>query len=403
MKSLFKLLSSLSLILIFSSCQNEEMNPLQKIMQSDSKAIKNIADQLEAHEVQILYTQIERDAEGKPLFQEFDFQLDDSQYFYPASTAKMPVAILTLQKLNELKSQGEIVNAQSAFKMYENGSRDIIIDSDSTAQTGLPSIEHMIKKIFLVSDNDAYNYLFDFLGRDYVNQELKKRGMGPAHINHKFLYGADNKNTAEFEFFNDSNEPIYQQASIASKVDRHELPLKGMIKGVGYTDNEGKLYNEPFDFSEKNYFSLESLNKILKAVIFPESLPENERFNLTEEQYEFLRFWMSRNTLESDYPNYKNGDYYESYVKFFMFGDSKDPMPDHIRIFNKVGDAYGTLTDVAYIKDSKNNIEFMLAATVHVNKNEIFNDGIYEYDELAFPFLAELGRQVYAHELDSKK
>ena len=52
---------------------------------------------------------------------------------------------------------------------------------------------------------------------------------------------------------------------------------------------------------------------------------------------------MSRNTLESDYPNYDYDNYYESYVKFFMFGDNQSPMPDNIRIYNKVGEAYGTL------------------------------------------------------------
>ncbi len=170
----------------------------------------------------------------------------------------------------------------------------------------------------------------------------------------------------------------------------------------GYTDNDGNLTEEPFDFSEKNFFSIRSLNQILKAVIFPESLPENERFDLTEEDYEFLRFWMSRNALESEYPNYNDGEHWESYVKYFMYGDSKEPMPDHIRIYNKAGQAYGTSTDVAYIKDEKNDIEFMLVATVLTNANGIFNDGVYEYDELGVPFLAELGRQVYQHELNRK-
>ncbi len=368
-------------------------------MTGDSPKIKAIADHLADHEVQILYTRIERDEFGSPIFNEYSFQLNQDQYFYPASTAKMPVAILALQRLNELQAEGVQIDANSTFIIKDPKTEEIIIDSDSTAENGMASINHMIKKIFLVSDNDAYNYLFDFLGRDYVNNELKKRGMQPAHLNHKFLYGADNKNTWTFTFFNQDGEKVYEQGSIESQVDQHNIPLTGMIKGVGYTDNEGNLYNEPFDFSEKNYFSLNSLNKTLKAIIFPESLPESEQFDLTEDQYEFLRFWMSRNTLESEYPNYDYENYYESYVKFFMFGDNQSPMPDHIRIYNKVGDAYGTLTDVAYIKDSENDIEFMLAATVHVNENGIFNDGVYEYDELGFPFMAELGRQVYSYEL----
>ena len=69
-------------------------------------------------------------------------------------------------------------------------------------------------------------------------------------------------------------------------------------------------------------------------------------------------------------------------------------MNPEIRIYNKVGDAYGTITDVAYIKDKKNDIEFFLTATILVNENKIFNDDIYESDQIGIPFLAALGRAV---------
>ena len=71
---------------------------------------------------------------------------------------------------------------------------------------------------------------------------------------------------------------------------------------------------------------------------------------------------------------------------------------DAIRISNKVGMAYGTLTDVAYVRDKINNIEFMLTATILVNDNHIFNDDIYEYESKGIPFLSALGRQVLKYE-----
>jgi beta-lactamase class A len=391
------------LLFVLMACETKTDNPLETIMASDAPQIRRIADNLAKHEVQILYTQIDRDAAGKPLFTEYSFQLDSMQYFYPASTAKMPTAILALQKINELKADGEAptpISKETPFSISDDKNGGFIISEDSTQQNGDATIAHMVKKIFLVSDNDAYNYLFEFLGRDYINTNLQSRNIGPAHINHKFQSGADNKNMNTFNFM--SSEGITTMQAPPSTVDRHSYPLKGMVKGVGYTDDEGTLYNEPFDFSEKNYFSIQSLNKILKSVIFPESVPEDERFDLTAEDYEFLRFWMSRNALESEYPNYNDGEHWDSYVKFFMYGDTKDPMPENIRIYNKVGMAYGTLTDVAYIQDTENDVEFMLTATVHINENGIFNDGVYEYDELGLPFLAELGRQVYSYELKRK-
>ncbi len=95
---------------------------------------------------------------------------------------------------------------------------------------------------------------------------------------------------------------------------------------------------------------------------------------------------------------YDPEEYYDGYCKFFMYGDSREQIPDHIQIFNKVGFAYGTLTDCAYIRDELNEVEFMVSATILVNQDGIFNDDAYEYDEVGIPFLAALGRALYEFE-----
>jgi hypothetical protein len=78
-----------------------------------------------------------------------------------------------------------------------------------------------------------------------------------------------------------------------------------------------------------------------------------------------------------------------------------------VRIFNKVGDAYGFLIDAAYIVDYKNNVAFFLSAALLCNSDEIFNDDNYDYDTVGFPFLKALGKAIYQYELtqvsDKKK
>ena len=74
-------------------------------------------------------------------------------------------------------------------------------------------------------------------------------------------------------------------------------------------------------------------------------------------------------------------------------------MPEHVRVFNKVGWAYGFLTDVSFVVDFKNKVEFMLAATLYVNEDEILNDNKYEYKTVGWPFLREVGQRVYEYEL----
>ena len=168
------------------------------------------------------------------------------------------------------------------------------------------------------------------------------------------------------------------------------------MKGKGYV-KDGTTIDESMDFSEKNYASIVALNQILERIIFPKVFSRNKQFNIEPEDYFFLRYWMSRTPNEVTIPFYDRETFFDSYGKFFIYGDKKGEMTNNTRIYNKVGLAYGTATDVAYVKD-RNGIEFFLTATILTNKNEIFNDNTYEYDQLGIPFLAALGREIYQFE-----
>ncbi|GIT57284.1 MAG: hypothetical protein Ct9H300mP18_07130 [Candidatus Neomarinimicrobiota bacterium] len=43
--------------------------------------------------------------------------------------------------------------------------------NDTSSETGNASIAHYIKKIFVVSDDNAFNRIYEFLGQDYFNNE----------------------------------------------------------------------------------------------------------------------------------------------------------------------------------------------------------------------------------------
>jgi hypothetical protein len=389
-----RLLVIFSALLLFfgGSCQR---NPtlLEQVLSDSNPKLKAVLQQKEAHEIQILLTQINRDAQGKPHFQESSFQLDEDRYFYPASTAKLPIAILTLQKIKELNSQGILISKDSPF-VITNTEGEFIIANDSTHPSQKLTLAQQIKKIFLVSDNDAYNYLFDFLGRDYIHRELSQKGLLHTQIHHKFLLGADNVNTWKYTFFNSDEDTLYHQASIQAIKELQHHKLKGVLKGKGYMDGR-EIVNRPMDFGEKNRISIRDLNGILQRIIFPEVFSPQQQFDLTPEDYQFLRFWMSRTPAESKNPVYDPDTYWDSYGKFLIYGDQKGQMGNDIRIYNKVGYAYGTLTDVAYIRNREKDIEFFLTATLLVNNNQIFNDDVYEFETVGIPFLAELGRGVY--------
>jgi hypothetical protein len=219
---------------------------------------------------------------------------------------------------------------------------------------------------------------------------MELKGLKPFRINHRLSIPNSGSKTIQSILLTKDDQTIEKFASYTTE-KYSPLQLNKIKKGHGYLEND-TLVKEPFDFSNKNYYPLETLHNTLKRIIFPNNFKKSERFHITEKDREFILFSMQNLPKNAGYDPV---EYYDGYCKFFMFGDTKENIPASIKIYNKVGDAYGTLTDCAYIVDSEKNIEFMVSATVLVNKDGVFNDNAYEYDEVGLPFLAELGRQLY--------
>jgi hypothetical protein len=307
----------------------------------------------------------------------------------------MPAAFLALEKLNTLNLPG--LHRNSTMITGAEGPGQTAVYNDPTAKDGRPTIANYIKKIFLVSDNDAYNRLYEFLGQEHLNKRLHAMGYDSVQLLHRLqisLNETQNRTTNPVSFFDTSGKLVYEQPQLKSNLSYQ--PRQTFL-GKGYM-TAGKIVNQPFDFSNKNRFTLPDLHSVLQAVIFPESVPAKQRFNLTSDDYRFLYTCMSMLPRESVFPQYGAG-YPDGYVKFLIYGGDGPVTNPALRIFNKVGDAYGFLLDVAYIADFENGIEFMLSVSINCNSNGIYNDNKYEYDTVGFPFLKHLGEVLYTYEL----
>ncbi|RDC63700.1 serine hydrolase [Adhaeribacter pallidiroseus] len=372
-------------------------NKLRSLLHKHPEFFKNITANPAPYRVQIIYTQINRDAQNKPHFKTFTYCLNPNSYFYPASTVKLPAALLALEKLNNLKILN--LNKDTPLRIDSAYAGQTAVTIDSTAPNNLPTLAHYIKKIFLVSDNDAYNRLYEFLGQEQLNIGLQQKGYSHVRLLHRLAVGdarEATRYTNPITFY--QNQQIIYQQPLVYNPKTYPNKLKNTHLGVGYYNNQNQLVNQPMDFADRNYISLETLHQILKSVIFPEAVPAHQRFNLTPADYDFVLKYMSMKPRESRYPQYDTTTYYDTYAKFLMFGDQHKTMPSAVRVFNKVGNAYGFVLDNAYIVDFENKVEFMVSAVVLGNEDGIFNDDKYEYDTVCFPFLTDLGQVIYQYE-----
>ena len=394
-KSLFYII--LLLVVKANSINAQWPAPFNAILPSiqDSVAKKVLASP-NTYRLQLVYTQIDRDQNGIPRFTNHTLYADADYYFNPASMVKMPLAFLAIEKLYELNQPG--VNKYTTMQFDSNYQRQVAMYADSSAQNKKPSIAHFVKRAFLISENDPYNRLYQFMGQGPTNQKLLAKGYTSSKITKQFMGYTDdqNRHTNGIQFMDEKGLLILKLDPQYNK-DSFQFGAPILI-GDAHWNSKDQVVNAPFDFTRHNNISLEDMQKMLQSIIFPASVPKQNRFNMTEADRLFLLQYLSQYPSETNYHKYDSAHFYDSYVKFF-FQDSTHSMPKHIRVFNKVGWAYGFLTDVSYVLDTKNNIDYMLSATLYVNSDGVVNDSKYDEETVGFPFLNKIGTAFYEYEL----
>ena len=386
-------------LLINSMLIQAQDNPLASILKSGK--FKQITENTLKYRVQILYTQINRDKYNKPSLTTYSYRTDSKEYFYPASTVKLAASVLALEKINAL---GLDKNWFMFTRKSREGQQEI--NQDHSAENGKPSVAHYIKKILLVSDNEAYNRLYEFLGQKEFNQTMKSKGFNGVRFTHRLqvpLTPFENQFTNPIEFVDTTGRTRYFQEAAFN--DQAIFSKKPILLGQGFMNSQGQIEHQPYDFTLKNAFPLAAQHEFLQRLMLPEAFPKKKQFNLTQEDYAFLYQYMSQYPTETRYPNYlMDSTFHPTYCKFIYYGaDKNESINKNLRIFNKVGDAYGFLLDNAYVVDFENQIEFMVSAVILCNEDEIFNDDLYDYDRIGYPFLKQLGQEIHAYELKRPK
>jgi hypothetical protein len=362
-----------------------------------SPALAQVLSHPDTYQVQIIYTQIDRDAQNVPHFTRHTYHLNPQQYFNPASLVKLPVAMLALEKLHALPNtigRNTTMSTGVAWRCQTPVPFAAPADSDRQATVG-----NYIKRMLLVSDNLAYNRLYEFLGQKYLNDRLKQLGYRGSRIVRRFAPcdTAANRHTNPIAFHNATGDTLYVQPA-QTNPQTPSPPLGPVFAGQAYKLGD-RVIHRPYDFTTANNLPLLDITILLQSTLFPESIPSTQHPDLTASDYAFLRQYLHLTPHASSFNTYTSSKYFDAYKKYLYYGRRPTiKLQPGLRIFNIVGMSHGYLADVAYFADSLHQSEFMLSAVLYVNQDGIINDGAYEYDSIGEPFLARLGQLFYQYE-----
>lgn len=373
---------------------------IRNLLQQYPQFFDSVLANRTVNNVQIIYTKIDRGANGIAALKHYYFNVNEG-YFYPASAIKLPVAMLALQRMNEWKDKG--IDRNTTMLTGKAYSGQTAVYNDPTTPSGKPTVANYIRKMMMVSDNDAYNRLYELLGQQYINEHLHQKSYPNARVVHRLEAGLtddEQQHTNPITFVGPGNRVLFSQDA---QYNGNGWPKKNEALGKAYYD-KNELVDSPMNFSNRNKMSLQDLHQILISLVFPNKVTATQRFNLTDDDRKFILKYMSQLPTESLSPPYSDDSaYYPALNKFLLYGAERKPLPSAIRIFNKVGFAYGQLTDVAYIADFDKKVEFFLSATIYCNSDGVLNDDKYDYNSVGLPFMKQLGEVIYDYELKRER
>lgn len=357
---------------------------MKNLLKQYPQYFDSIVAKSKVNNVQIIYTKVDRGANGIAALKQYYFNVNSNSYFYPAMAVKLPVAILTLQKMAALKQNG--IDKNTTMLTEKGYSGQTAVYNDPTTPEGKPTIAQYLKKMLIAGDEDAYNRLYEFLGQQYINDQLHNRGYAGVQITERLnadLSEDENRHTNPIKFLATGNAVLYQQ------------PMQ--FNQSVFAERNDSLGQQ--NFSKKNRISLEDLHAMLISLVFPNKITSSQRFLVSDEDRKYLLKYMSQLPTETINPPYNEdaANYYAAYRKFLM----SDSLSKNIRIFNAAGEGNGQVIDAAYIVDFDKKIEFFLSAVIYCNSDGSISDD--NNKTIGLPFMKHLGEVIYEYEVKREK
>jgi hypothetical protein len=360
------------------------------ILATGGPARKSVLATPEKYRFQVLYGVITPTA--KPTLERHGYRAD-AEYFFPASSMKMPIALATYDRLATLRSTPPGRPALT---------RDATLKIHPVSGSGDPYVTTLARETWralIVSDNFSANRLLAVVGHREAHETLWNLGLKSVRIHTGFATGAD-IDPAELSPRIELATPTGASDELpARKSDLVLPPTDATSLAIGKSNIvDGKKVEGPLSFADKNAIHLRELQDTLVRIMRPELLPAGSRADTASpDDLAYVRNALGTLPSASGLAGYDRNVVADYQLSPFLRGIERVRQRGQFEIYSKVGQAYGFLIANAYVVDKVTGRAFFLIASIYANPDEIMNDDTYAYDSVSFPALADVGEAFCRH------
>ncbi len=304
----------------------------------------------------------------------------DAEYFYPASTIKLAIAVAALEKLTDLREKGAPVDARTT----------LVGDAKHGANKKKPSptttsIVGAMDRALILSDNDSADVLYDFVGSEELHQRMWGLGLDSIRVRHRLgIAGtASAKVAPAMQLLPSGADPVLIPAR-ASTLDLG-LNDKPLVGGAPATRFRPKI--EPMSFAKKNRISVKDLQDLLVTIVRPDlhqpksSMGNEERALLTR-------------ALETRASERLGNTSQDGIHKTLLPGIERVVKGEDLLIASKSGRAYGFVVENAWVVRMSDSKSFFLTVVLYTSSSGRMSEDSYQYETVGFPILADLGEAI---------
>ncbi|MBX3227515.1 MAG: serine hydrolase [Labilithrix sp.] len=354
----------------------DEIADLEPILRSDPE-LAAWMDDAQKRRLQVLVAVPEKEEGAQPTLRRMGYRAD-AEYFYPASAVKLCLATAALEKLDEMReSYGVKLKPSTPLRFVTGEGR--------TRRVLDTSLGRDIELALVISDNDAANRLFAFVGTEELAERLDRVGL---------------KRTRIVQTLGEvvrGPEPMIELRAPSMTIPvgrRIGFPLTPapppILVGRAHVDAQGRTVAAPLDFADKNAAPLRELQDLLVTIMRPDLVAERpaiaaaDRTELIEVLARLPSALGGRSRARA--PTARDRD-----AKPLHVAIAQTAPPGAIKVSGKGGRAYGFSVENVHAVDTRTGRSFFAAATILSNENGTMNDDRYDYESVANPFISRLG------------